>query len=423
MHAAETEPLERAIAEVEQQLETLHTDREAAEMAYQTAEAESRAAQERLSQASVAAVEARNHYDNLQRDRDRTQQEIGAMRQRAEDRQSHLAMLQETIGAASEKAQAFKDELGAVRAGRSGLDENVSKAKTALMQVKVDLNTIENTLRKLRQEREARIRDEHTRAVRRAELKTRAHDLLENIQTDFGLSLAEDRIEIDADFDDASARSEVKDLRQRIASMGNVNALALEEYDEERERLEFMTTQRQDLENAESTLLETIDQINTTAAARFDETYEAIRTNFRSLFAELFGEEATADLELADPKDPLESPIEIMAKPRGKRPVSIAQLSSGEKTLTAIALLFAIYLVKPSPFCLLDEVDAPLDDANVDRYMKLIRRFSDETQFILVTHNKRTMELADRLYGITMQEQGVSRLVGVKFDEALAMAG
>ena len=212
------------------------------------------------------------------------------------------------------------------------------------------------------------------------------------------------------------------ELRRKIKAMGNVNALALEEYETERERYEFMAAQQKDLENAEATLLETIDEINTTAAQRFSETYEAIRTSFRDLFAELFGHDASADLQLADPNDLLESPIDIIAKPRGKRPIHIAQLSSGEKTLTAIALLFAIYLVKPSPFCFLDEVDAPLDDANIDRFMRLIRRFSNHTQFILVTHNKRTMEMADRLYGITMQEQGISRLVGVKFEEAMALA-
>ncbi|MXW83892.1 MAG: AAA family ATPase [Rhodothermaceae bacterium] len=123
------------------------------------------------------------------------------------------------------------------------------------------------------------------------------------------------------------------------------------------------------------------------------------------------------------PEDVLESPIAVTARPSGKRPVSIAQLSSGEKTLTAIALLFAIYLVKPSPFCFLDEVDAPLDDVNVEHFMRLIRRFSSDTQFVLVTHNKRTMEMADRLYGVTMQEEGVSSLVSVRFEEAMAMAG
>ena len=138
---------------------------------------------------------------------------------------------------------------------------------------------------------------------------------------------------------------------------------------------------------------------------------------FQGLFRDLFGETAQADLAL-EGDDPLEAPIEIFAQPRGKRPSVISQLSGGEKALTAIALLFAIYLVKPSPFCILDEVDAPLDDTNVERFMRLIRQFEHRTQFILVTHNKLTMEAADRLYGITMPEPGISRLVGVRFDGA-----
>jgi chromosome segregation protein len=221
---------------------------------------------------------------------------------------------------------------------------------------------------------------------------------------------------------EAEAREKVHDLRDRIRSMGPVNALALDEYETEKERFDFLSTQLIDLEKAEVTLLETIQEINTTAAARFDETFQAIRTNFAELFRDLFGGEATADVVLVDESDPLESAIEVFARPRGKRPSVLAQLSGGEKTLTAIALLFAIYLVKPSPFCILDEVDAPLDDANITRFMHLIRKFAESTQFILVTHNKRTMEAADRMYGVTMQEQGVSSLVGVRFEESLETA-
>jgi len=166
--------------------------------------------------------------------------------------------------------------------------------------------------------------------------------------------------------------------------------------------------------------METIREINETARTRFDETFTQVRAAFQKIFAELFGGDATADVAL-DGDDPLEAPVTIMARPTGKRPVSLTQLSGGEKTLTATALLFAIYLVKPSPFCILDEVDAPLDDANVGRFMRLIRSFSDSTQFILVTHNKLTMEAADRMYGVTMPTPGVSRLVGVRFDEGEAV--
>ncbi len=370
----------------------------------------------------MAAVEARNRHDNLERDLARTRQEVQALDRRAGERSAHLETLQQTIEAARQKLALLQTRIDDVRAHRDGLETGVARAKTALLKTRADIDEVEFRLRKLRQAREETIREENTRAVRQAEIQTRKEDLLAGIRENYDRDLAEDPVEIDADFEEQAARARVQALRRKIQTLGSVNALALEEYETERERFEFMRAQQEDLEKAEATLLETIHEINTTAAARFNETFEAIRASFRGLFSELFGQEATADLMLAAPDDPLESPIEIMAKPRGKRPVSIAQLSSGEKTLTAIALLFAIYLVKPSPFCILDEVDAPLDDANIDRFMRLIRRFAAETQFILVTHNKRTMEMADRLYGITMQEQGVSGLVGVRFDEALAMA-
>ena len=163
---------------------------------------------------------------------------------------------------------------------------------------------------------------------------------------------------------------------------------------------------------------ETIAEINETATERFNETFERIRENFKNVFSTLFHEDDFCDLVIQeDPEDPLEAKIEIRANPKGKRPSSINQLSGGEKTLTAIALLFAIYLVKPSPFCVLDEVDAPLDDANIERFSQMIRKFSEETQFIIITHNKKTMSKAEMMYGVTMPETGVRRLVGVKLDE------
>jgi chromosome segregation protein len=296
----------------------------------------------------------------------------------------------------------------------------VESMEMALRETRSEIAEVEASLRTIRQQREQYIREENSHAVRLAEVQTRIADLVQNIEDDYQFSLHEQRVPLSDDLDEMSARQEVQELREKIRSLGGVNELALENYEEEKERLDFLVSQRNDLERAESTLLQTIKEINETAAARFLETYDLIQSNFVRIFTELFGEGATAGLEMNDPGDPLESAIEIMAKPRGKRPTTITQLSGGEKTLTAIALLFAIYLVKPSPFCILDEVDAPLDDANVERFMRLIRDFSSRTQFILVTHNKRTMEAADRMYGVTMQEQGVSSLVGVRFDEALA---
>lgn len=211
-------------------------------------------------------------------------------------------------------------------------------------------------------------------------------------------------------------REEAQELRRKLTSMGNVNFLALEEHERENERYQFLSKQLIDLVESERTLKETIAEINRTAREKFTSTFEAIRLNFKELFTVLFSQDDEADLQMIETEDndPLESKIEIIAKPRGKRPHSIEMLSGGEKTLTAIALLFAIYLVKPSPFCILDEVDAPLDDANIDRYLKIIRKFSENTQFLMITHNKKTMEAADTLYGVTMEEPAVSKVVSVQ---------
>jgi chromosome segregation protein len=206
----------------------------------------------------------------------------------------------------------------------------------------------------------------------------------------------------------------LRDLGEKLRAIGPVNLLAVQDYDERRERLRFLTGQRKDLEEARQSLLEAIEKINATASELFLQTFSRVDEHFRTVFTTLF-EGGEAALQLTG-DDPLEAEIEILARPRGKKPQSLSLLSGGEKALTAIALLFAIYLVKPSPFCILDEVDAPLDDANIDRFVRLLRDFSAKTQFIVVTHNKKTMEVADCLYGVTMEEPGVSKLVSVRWN-------
>jgi chromosome segregation protein len=189
--------------------------------------------------------------------------------------------------------------------------------------------------------------------------------------------------------------------------------MAMEAYNEIKQRNDFIHEQREDLRKAKSSLLSTISEIDTVAKETFEKAFYSIRENFIKVFRSLFSEEDTCDLILSDPSNPLDSEIDIMAKPKGKRPLTINQLSGGEKTLTATSLLFAIYLLKPAPFCIFDEVDAPLDDANIDKFNNIIKKFSNESQFIIVTHNKRTMASTDVIYGVTMVEQGVSRVVPV----------
>lgn len=204
-------------------------------------------------------------------------------------------------------------------------------------------------------------------------------------------------------------------LRQKLDSMGPVNLDAIEEFDELEERFNLMQQQHDDLVNSKEELLKVIEKINITTKEMFAETFEKVRINFREMFTELFGKGAQANLVLLDDGDPLESGIEIIAKPPGKKLQSISLLSGGERSMTAVALLFAIYMVKPSPFCVLDELDAPLDEANIERFIRVLDRFIEASQFIIVTHSKRTMSRADVMYGVSMEEFGVSKTLSIHF--------
>ncbi len=204
-------------------------------------------------------------------------------------------------------------------------------------------------------------------------------------------------------------------MRKRLENIGEINPTAIEAYTEMKKRYEFIMEQKNDLVTAKDSLMQTIQEVEATANQQFLDTFNKVRENFQKVFQALFTEDDTADMILVDPTNLADTGIDIVAKPKGKRPSSIGQLSGGEKTLTATALLFAIYLIKPAPFCILDEVDAPLDDANVGKFTKMIKQFSENSQFIIVTHNKQTMSAVDVIYGVTMQEPGVSKLVPVDF--------
>jgi chromosome segregation protein len=207
---------------------------------------------------------------------------------------------------------------------------------------------------------------------------------------------------------------QIEALQKRLDEIGPVNLVAIEEYEETEQRYQFLTKQHDDLVSAKAQLLEIINRINVQTRQMFVETFEKVRDNFRAMFVEVFGG-GKADLILVDENDVLESGIDIIARPQGKQQQSISLLSGGEQTMVAVALLFSIYQVKPSPFCVLDELDAALDEANINRFVRLLQRFISHSQFIIITHNKRTIAMADVLYGVTMQEHGVSKIVSVKF--------
>ncbi len=206
-------------------------------------------------------------------------------------------------------------------------------------------------------------------------------------------------------------------IKRQLDEFGAINPMAMDAYKEMDDRYAFIQEQKKDLSDAKISLLETIKEIDDTAKKKFMESFGAVRDNFIQVFRSLFNDEDSCDLILSDPENPLESDIDILARPKGKRPLSINQLSGGEKTLTATALLFSLYLLKPAPFCIFDEVDAPLDDTNIDKFNNIIREFSSESQFIIVSHNKRTIASTDIIYGVTMVEQGISRVVAVDMRE------
>ena len=251
------------------------------------------------------------------------------------------------------------------------------------------------------------------------ESKLQLNSIQERLSVEFNIKVEEldASAEPPGDLNEDTLKETVEKLKNRLENMGPINPMAMEAFEEIKERYDFIIKEKADLVSAKESLLSTIGEIDEVAKTTFLEAFENIKTNFIKVFRSLFTDEDDCDLRLANPDDPLESSIEIMAKPKGKRPLSINQLSGGEKTLTATSLLFAIYLLKPAPFCIFDEVDAPLDDANIDKFNNIIKTFSTDSQFIIVTHNKRTMASTDIIYGITMVEQGVSRVVPVDLRE------
>ncbi|HEX5724618.1 MAG TPA: AAA family ATPase, partial [Longimicrobiaceae bacterium] len=287
-------------------------------------------------------------------------------------------------------------------------------------------------------EAEAAAADERARAARRRESEAAEgrHRLeLERAEMEGRLLRVRERVEVEwarpwealaaaagavEEGDPEAWRREAREAAAQVEALGPINMLAVEEHAEEDRRLRFLLEQQSDLTRARDDLAAAIRQINKTAREVFMGTFEAVRENFHRTFRSLF-EGGECDVWLAEPDDPLESPIEIHASPRGKKTQRIHLLSGGERTLTALSLLFAIYLVKPSPFCLFDEVDAPLDEANVGRFIQLLDDFKEQTQFVVITHNPRTMEAADWIYGVTMEEPGVSSIVGVELEGAYAL--
>ncbi|MCH8485487.1 MAG: chromosome segregation protein SMC [Candidatus Cyclonatronum sp.] len=374
-------------------------------------------AQQSMNDARVKEQRLRSEAESYQREIEQAGQSITTIKERLDQRAGQARNSREKIESLRDQTEELEGHLEELDAQRRRAEAAFRETEEATARQRGRIRELEDQARQLQRKKEVNTNLLHQLQIEQSKLEMAVSSVSDHIWQTYGKMMEQIESSLPEDTEPAEVKQEIQKLRERLRQIGEVNPLAIDEYEEEKERLDFYETQVSDLHEAETKLRQTIKEINDTANERFQNTFEQIRENFKRVFSMLFMEDDFCDLILEERSDdPLDHRIEIIAKPRGKRPSNIEQLSGGEKTLTAIALLFAIYLVKPSPFCILDEVDAPLDDANVDRFTSLIRQFSRETQFIVITHNKKTMEKAEVMYGVTMQETGVSRLVGVRLD-------
>lgn len=367
----------------------------------------------KVNRLNLTLVELSGNERNLRREYEQAQRSI-------EDYERTILRLeQELVSADQQRAQleGRMEELSELvtqtYVEKEAQETRVTELEGRFRSLRDNVDEKSRAISQLRKEREAVAEQLHQIELRKSELRINADNLYHRMMEEYDVELK--RQPVDASYDVSVDEAQINELREKIKGLGPVNLLALKEYEEEKSRLDFLQKQHEDLIAAEQNLKETISHINETALQKFNTTFQEIRANFIKVFRQFFPE-GDADLVIAPDEDPLEADIEIKANPKSKRMESLSLLSTGEKALTAISLLFGIYLVKPSPICILDEVDAPLDDNNVKRFIQTIRQFASTTQFIIVTHNKLTMKSADCLYGITMEESGVSKIVSVKLE-------
>jgi len=425
------ERLTKRLAEVEARLGALHVElqereverlRSAEALSAERAgladlEAQQEAAREQRVRWQVEAAQVEARLAAASERAARADGDAKASREQAGARAEEIARIErETASLTAQRAQ-WEDTLQERRLAVTELDTAARDAETHVGMTDTDVGQAEGALDQARKALAALGEEEHRLQLERTEIEGRKRGLVERVETEWRKPLDQllaNAPEVAGDLE--WLRQENDRLRGAIDDVGPVNALAVEEHAEETKRLDFLQTQRDDLVTARNSLQQAAREIDQTAKTLFLESFSKVREHFRSVFQTLFGG-GECDVRLANEDEPLESEIEIHAAPRGKRTQRIHLLSSGERTLVAVSLLFAIFLAKPSPFCLLDEVDAPLDDANVGRYVRLLAEFKDQTQFIVITHNPRTMQAADAVYGVTMQEPGVSTIVGVRLGQ------
>jgi len=354
--------------------------------------------------------------NSIQQELEFKQKQLNDLNTQSENSDLQLTEALKNISDTSAQLQTLEEELMSSMKSRQTAEQQLNEADQAYYNLRNELSEKETELRHKQKAKE--LSDHLLNEIKDKlnELKLQVAGMKERLSVEFKVDL--DTI-LDEERNTNMALEDLQEkcdrMKKRLENMGEINPTAIEAFTEMKKRFDFIGEQKNDLVNAKESLMQTIQEVETTANQKFLETFNQVRENFQNVFKALFTDDDTADMVLENPENLADTGIDIIAKPKGKRPTSITQLSGGEKTLTATALLFAIYLIKPAPFCILDEVDAPLDDANVGKFTQMIRKFSKDSQFIIVTHNKMTMASVDVIYGVTMQEPGVSKLVPVDF--------
>ncbi|MBC8035522.1 MAG: chromosome segregation protein SMC, partial [Chitinophagaceae bacterium] len=425
------------LEEMQQTLDSTHasiesTRRELAELIELIVEAgdKLRLVEDDYKSSEAAYNEAGSQYNEYNLQLTRQQSRIGSLKQELEFKNKQIVDLatqietnasqykqtQEHITESGDLLASAEDALVTLMRKKEAEEKTLNEADQAYYNMRNQLSEKESALRVKTKEKEQLEHQLSEIKDRLNELKLQLAGMKERLQVEFKINL-DDIIDQPRTGETTAEELQEKSerMKKRLENLGEVNPTAIEAYQEMKKRYEFIMEQKNDLVTAKHSLMQTIAEVETTANQKFLDTFTKVKENFIKVFKALFTEEDQCDMILVNPENLADTAIEIVAKPKGKRPSAITQLSGGEKTLTAIALLFAIYLIKPAPFCILDEVDAPLDDANVGKFTQMIRKFSDESQFIIVTHNKMTMSAVDVIYGVTMQEAGVSKLVPVDF--------
>lgn len=399
----------------EQQGKDLEATIQTCEARLQQIEATRREQRDQLGAMRVERATLAETAQSLKRDTERLQHIERNLQQNIERLAREVDQAKEECQQLAAQSQQLEAELAKRHAEREQLEEERDRRQQRWAEVEVQNRDLEGQISRLQRELNTQRERRHQLEMQIAELHTQSTHIQERLQEEQHCDVASMGMP-DEEVDPEAAERRINELRQSLHRLGSVHLGVLEEYEEHKERYDFLCQQRDDLMVAAEDLKKTLRLIDRTARRMFVETFEQIRAKFKETFTRFF-DGGEADLRLQADVDPLEAEIDIIARPRGKRLQSIALLSGGERALTAISLLFAIYLVKPSPFCILDEVDAPLDDSNIGRFARVLKEFARTTQFIMVTHNKISMAAADTLHGVTMPEEGVSQLVSVRVED------